>query len=67
MKKVKSMSITDRWEMGIPHDPRSVEMYNALAKIDWEQGGDSMDLKSGGDGDNGENLMYLMDVYFEDR
>lgn len=29
--------------------------------------GDSFNLKTGGDGDNGEILMYLMDGFFERR
>jgi hypothetical protein len=65
MKKRK-LSINDRWEQGIDHDPRSVKLYKAIAKIDYEECDDSFDFKSGGDGDNGENLMYILDLYFED-
>jgi len=64
-KKINRME--KRWENGIPHDPRSIEIYEAIAKLDWEEGDDSMCLTSGGDGDNGEGLMYLLDVYFEDK
>lgn len=53
-----------RWEQGVAHDPRSVEIYKAIEKIDFEENGDSLCLKSGGDGDNGESLMYLLDCYF---
>jgi len=67
MTKRKHIPINERWEKGIPHDPRSEELYQALAKIDWEQGGDSMGFKCGGDGDNGESLMYLLDIYFETK
>lgn len=59
------MTIGERWEKGIPHDKRSVELYRQIAEIDWEQLSDSFCFKSGGDGDNGENLMYILDVYFE--
>jgi hypothetical protein len=60
-------TINERWEQGIAHDPRSIEIYQALAKIDFEEGDDSFDFKSGGDGDNGETLMFLLDLYFEDK
>lgn len=54
-----------RWEQGIDHDDRSEELYKAIAKIDYEENDDYFCWKSGGDGDNGESLMYLLDVYFE--
>jgi len=54
----------DRWEQGIDHDERSQELYGFLAEYDSKFAGDSMDLSSGGDGDNGEALMYLLDEYF---
>lgn len=60
-------NITKRWEQGIEHHPKSIEMFNALAAIDFEYGGDFFCWKSGGDGDNGEHLMYEMDIYFERR
>ena len=59
------MTIGDRWEQGIPHDLRSIALYEAIAKIDYEQGDDSLQWKSGGDGDNGEQLMFALDIYFE--
>lgn len=58
-------TMTERWERGIDHDPRSVEIAKALEDIDMEQGGDSLCWKFGGDGDNGEQLLYALDVYFE--
>jgi hypothetical protein len=58
--------ITERWEQGIPHDPRSEAIYHAIAELDWQEGSDFFGFKSGGDGDNGEHLMYLLDLYFED-
>jgi len=57
-------SIDERWEKGIPHDKRSEKIYRAIANLDFENG-DSFCFKAGGDGDNGEQLMYLLDVYFE--
>jgi len=52
----------ERWEQGIDHDPRSEEMFNILQVADTD---DHFCWKSGGDGDNGEQLMYQLDVLFE--
>ena len=58
------MTLQERYAAGTPHDPRSIELYREIAEIDFEEGGDVFCFKSGGDGDNGEHLMYLLDVYF---
>lgn len=55
----------ERWEAGTPHDPRSEELYKSIAKIDVEINDNFGYWKSGGDGDNGENLMYLLDEHFQ--
>jgi hypothetical protein len=55
-----------RWEYGVPHDLRAVKMAKALALIDRDRGGDYFDFRFGGDGDNGEELTFLLDVYFAD-
>jgi hypothetical protein len=65
-KQKRKYSVDERWEQGIDHDPRSHKLYDAIAKIDYEECDDSFCFKSGGDGDNGEQLMYLLDLYFED-
>lgn len=65
-KKSKNR-INERWENGVDHDPRSIAIYRGIAKIDLEECDDSFDFKSGGDGDNGETLMFLLDIYFEDE
>lgn len=57
--------ITKRWETGTPHHPKSDELMSALAGIDFSYCGDYFNWKVGGDGDNGETLMYQMDIYFE--
>jgi hypothetical protein len=54
----------ERWEQGVPHDPRSEKLVRAAAELDY-QTGDGLHLKFGGDGDNGEHLMYLLDMYYE--
>lgn len=58
-------NITKRWESRTPHHPNSIAMFKALEDIDWKHGSDFFCWKSGGDGDNGEHLMYEMDIYFE--
>jgi hypothetical protein len=57
--------ITKRWEEGIDHHPMSKKIAAAIFENDWEYGGDYFCFKSGGDGDNGEHLMYLLDIYFD--
>ncbi len=58
-------NIEKRWEQGLPHHPKSVEVAKSIAKIDYEHGDDYFCFKFGGDGDNGEHLMYLLDIHFE--
>ncbi len=52
-----------RWEQCVPHDARSERLAGALAQIDAEND-DEFDWKFGGDGDNGEALLFLLDIYF---
>lgn len=59
--------ITKRWEQGIRHHPKSIEIFKAIMDNDWNYGGDYFCWKYGGDGDNGEHLMYLLDIYFEQK
>jgi len=63
MKEVET-NIQKRWELGIEHHPRSVELFEQIRRIDWENE-DYFCWKSGGDGDNGEELMYILDIIFE--
>jgi hypothetical protein len=58
-------TVDERWEQGIEHDPRSVAIFEGIRKIDFEECQDYFCWKAGGDGDNGEELMYQLDVYFE--
>ena len=58
------IGVGERWERGIRHDPRSIAAYRDIADIDFHQCGDFFGFKSGGDGDNGEHLMYLLDMHF---
>ena len=60
-------NIIKRWEEGIEHHKKSEEMVRSIINIDFKYGGDFFHFKIGGDGDNGEHLMYLMDIYFEQK
>ena len=57
--------VKDRWAEGIPHHPMSEEIVRDLVDIDLELFGDYFCWKVGGDGDNGESLMYELDYLFE--
>jgi hypothetical protein len=50
--------------MSETHDARSIEIYESIAKLDFENG-DQLGLKCGGEGDNGERLLDLLDLHFE--
>ena len=57
----------ERWvKQGTPHEPLSEHIYEIISELDFALG-DSFAFKSGGDGDNGEQLMYLLDAYFRRR
>ena len=45
------------------HHPKSQEIYRFISELDFANG-DAFVFKSGGDGDNGELLMDLLDCYF---
>lgn len=52
--------------MAKEHNQKSKEIYDFISKLDLEHG-DMFCFKSGGDGDNGECLMDLLDIYFLDK
>lgn len=61
-------NLTKRWEQDLPHHPESIKLMDAMKVIDKANGyaaGDMTD--TGGDGDLGELLMFLMDIAFEQR
>ena len=62
-----TIDLNERWEKGIEHDPRSVELMNFISEYDYMFVNDYFCWKTGGDGDNGETLMYEMDEYFAAR
>lgn len=65
--KAKKLNLTniDRWSEGLDHHPMSKRLMNFIALHDFLDYGDYFSWKTGGDGDNGETLMYEMDSFFE--
>jgi hypothetical protein len=59
--------VNKRWEEGMDHHPNSEALMNRIKDLDWELLNGHFDFKTGGDGDNGETLMYLLDIFFEER
>jgi len=59
-------NLITRWEDGLPHHKKSEALYKRITENDMKYGNDFLDLSSGGDGDNGEHLMYLLDIIFEE-
>lgn len=59
--------INVRWENGMDHHPKAIELYKLIADYDYKYGDDRFYFKSGGDGDNGEHLIYLLDIIFEEK
>jgi hypothetical protein len=57
--------ITKRWETGVEHHPKAYALAKRIGAVDWLFGGDAFCWQFGGDGDNGEHLMYLLDILFE--
>lgn len=57
----------DRWGQGIPHHSESLRLVKFLIEHDFKDYGDYFGWKIGGDGDQGETLMFQMDAYFELR
>ena len=59
--------INNRWENGINHHPESERLADEIDSIDWLYLNDFFGFKFGGDGDNGEFLLYILDILFELR
>ena len=65
IKIIEQERATDRWENGVEHHPKSIELMKFIETLDFNAYGDYFCWKTGGDGDNGETLMYQMDAFFE--
>lgn len=63
--KEKGLTDIDRWSDGVEHHPMSVKLMKFLSKHDFNDCSDYFGWSIGGDGDNGEVLMYEMDAFFE--
>lgn len=59
-----SITMDERWELGVNHHPKTEELINSIMEIDKEWGW-PLDMKFGGDGDEGETLAYILDAHFE--
>jgi hypothetical protein len=59
--------VNKRWESGTPHHPKSLALMDRVKELDYDAIEGYFDFKTGGDGDNGEMLMYLLDIYFEEN
>jgi len=66
-EKAKELGLTkiDRWGTGKSHHPMSERLMDFLSKHDFEDYSDFFCWETGGDGDNGEILMFEMDAFFE--
>jgi hypothetical protein len=60
-----SNDVNQRWEKGTPHHPKSLALVKAIQHLDQRYCDGMFDLQTGGDGDNGESLLYLLDILFE--
>ncbi len=60
-----NLDINNRWELGIEHHSKTINLMEHLKVLDFEINDDYFYFKTGGDGDNGEALMYLLDMFFE--
>lgn len=59
--------INKRWEQGYDHHPNSISLMEKLKNVDWHHCDDHFCWKTGGYGDNGETLMYELDIIFEEE
>ena len=46
------------------YHPKAIELYNKIAVMD-RKNGDCLNLTSGGDGDNGEYLLFYLSTIFK--
>jgi hypothetical protein len=63
--KELGLTLIDRWAEGRPHHHMSEKIMDFLQDHDFHDHQDYFQWKSGGDGDNGEQLMFELDTFFE--
>jgi hypothetical protein len=56
----------ERWDQGIDHDPRSLEIIETIEEADRKYG-DSYHDWGLGDGDLGQEIAYALDCHFHDK
>jgi len=54
------MTPEERWSNGIPHCRQSLRFKRFVQSID-----ESGEWEFGGDSDNGEEILYLLDAFYE--
>ena len=65
-KKVKAHGpVKDKWSLGESHHPLSELLVRTMAIIGWDKFS-HFDIRCGGDGDEGETMMFILDSYFEE-
>ena len=64
-KHYKRFNVEYRHEQGVEHHVKAKEMFKLISNADRFFGEDYFCWKSGGDGDNGEILMYQLSALFE--
>jgi hypothetical protein len=60
-----NINVGNRWSQGIEHHPMSEKIVKSLEAIDYLFTDNYFDWRIGGDGDNGETLMYELDILFD--
>lgn len=63
LKKANSLNLVDidRWSEGMDHHPWS----ERLIRYVYDEG--SVDISIGGDGDDGESIMFVLDSFWESK
>lgn len=56
----------ENYGMSVEHNLKSKEIYDFISEVDFVNG-DAFCFKCGGDGDNGEMFMSLLDEYFKQK
>ena len=59
--------LTAKWERGGERSEEAEKLAREIADLDWLLYGDALGLDFGGDGDNGEFLIDLINILFELR
>ena len=60
-------NLNDRWEKGVVHHPKTLALMKRVSELDFFFNSDYFCWKMGGDGDNGEALAFVLDLYFEEE